>query len=93
MTTDKSERILREQEESLKERRSQNRHLFLRNVLNSTFMLLAIVAMVGILIFPSASTGAVVCYAIGLLAVLIKMVEVCFRMPTLTGAKKRNRKF
>ncbi len=55
----------------------------IRNILNITFMLLALAAMVGVIAFPNGSTGNLASYGVGLLAVVIKMVEVCLRMPTM----------
>lgn len=60
--------------------------LLLRNVLNAVFILLAIVAMVGVLIAPVGSSWLTAAYATGLLAVIVKMSEVMLRMP---GMKKR----
>lgn len=54
------------------------KNLFIRNILNGLFILIALVAMIGILV---AKNHLMVWYAIGLFAVLIKMVEVMLRMP------------
>ncbi|MBO5133583.1 MAG: hypothetical protein IKB97_07255 [Bacteroidaceae bacterium] len=63
------------------ERRRMSRNLFVRNILNSLFILVAIAAIVGILIVPETSPYLNWCYGLGLIAVLIKMVEVVLRMP------------
>lgn len=62
----------------------QNRNLRLRNTLNIIFILLAIVAMVGIAC-SFRSGHSMLWYAIGMIAVLVKMVEVVLRM----GAVKK----
>lgn len=58
-------------------------HLRLRNTLNIVFMLLALVAMIGVIVCKS-SIGQNICYGLALLAVIIKIIEVFFRMPGLT---------
>lgn len=63
------------------ERRKTNRNLFLRNILNSIFILLAIVAMVGIVLTDATDGGLIKWYGVGLFAVVVKMVEVVLRMP------------
>lgn len=65
-------------------RRKMSRNLFIRNILNSLFILLAIIAMIGILI-TDKNGNLMIWYGIGLFAVFIKMVEVMLRMP---GIKK-----
>lgn len=62
----------------------KNRNLRLRNTLNIIFILLAIVAMVGIAC-SFRSEHSMLWYAIGMIAVLVKMVEVVLRM----GAAKK----
>lgn len=63
------------------ERRRPSRDLYLRNVLNSIFIIVALVAMVGILIANIQGTSTRWCLIVGLIAVLIKMLEVMIRMP------------
>lgn len=70
-------------EKELEARRKANRNLFLRNWLNGIFMLMAVAAMAGLLLFSGSENGTTACYALGLLAVVIKMVEVVMRMPGL----------
>lgn len=60
------------------ERRKMSRNLFLRNILNGVFILLALAAIVGICADKSHS---MMWYGVGLVAVVIKMVEVVLRMP------------
>ena len=58
------------------------RNLFIRNILNALFIIVALVAMIGIIV---AKEHVMVWYSVGLFAVIIKMVEVMLRMP---GIKK-----
>lgn len=62
------------------ERRQKAKSLFLRNILNSIFILVALAAMIGILV---DNNHIMIWYGVGLFAVLIKMVEVLLRMPGL----------
>ncbi len=62
-------------------RRRPGNDLFLRNILNSIFMLLALVAMVGIAISWDAPETPTWCYVLGLLAVVVKMIEAMLRLP------------
>ncbi len=62
------------------ERRQKTKNLFLRNILNSIFILVALAAMIGILV---DNNHIMIWYGVGLFAVLIKMVEVLLRMPGL----------
>ena len=63
-----------------KEKRQKTKNLFLRNILNSIFILVALVAMIGILV---DSKHTMIWYSVGLFAVIIKIVEVLLRMPGL----------
>lgn len=72
---------LRERKQ-LQRRQRMTRNLFIRNILNALFMLVALIAMLGIVM---SKEKAMVWYAVGLFAVIIKMVEVMLRMP---GIKK-----
>ena len=65
------------------ERRKMSRNLFLRKILNLLFILLAVVAMGGILL--ADAKNMMPWYIVGLFAVIVKMVEVMLRMP---GIKK-----
>ena len=58
--------------EEAHQRKRMTKNLFIRNILNGLFI------MIGILV---AKNHLMVWYAIGLFAVLIKMVEVMLRMP------------
>ena len=64
------------------ERRKMSRMLYIRNVLNSIFIILAVIAMIGI----GLSWGDVTpswCLIIALIAVIIKMAEAALRMPSM----------
>lgn len=82
-TTGSTETPVNPFKKKLEEDQAQQRgnHLMLRNVLNAVFMLMALVAMVGIVASPQGSTLIMVWYGLGLVAVLVKMVEVMLRVP------------
>lgn len=61
-----------------REEQRQSR-LFLRNILNVAFIVVALVAMVGVVVAKKESV--MTWYMVGLVAVVIKMVEVMLRMP------------
>lgn len=63
------------------ERRRQRRNLMIRNWLNGIFMLLAVVAIIGVCVFDAKDRRLFWSYGVGVLAVLIKMVEAIFRLP------------
>lgn len=66
------------------ERHRVNKNLYLRNILNSLFILLALIAMIGIGVTTFGQIGGSTTmwwYGLGLFAVLLKMVEVVLRMP------------
>lgn len=65
------------------ERRRPDRLFMLRNLLNVIFIIMAAVAMVGIAISWGTATSPMWCYVFGLVAVVIKMMEVMLRMPGL----------
>ncbi len=81
--TDILERLKHPEREA--ERRKMGRGLFIRNILNCIFIIVALVAMVGVLGVPNDSPRLNWYYGLGLIAVIIKMVEVMLRMP---GFKK-----
>lgn len=68
-------------QQQLERERRQQRLLVLRNWLNGIFMLLALIAIVGVLLFKAGDIRLYISYGIALLAILIKMVEALFRMP------------
>lgn len=71
----------KKQRDELQELRRQHRILVIRNWLNSIFIVLALLAIAGVLYFKTGERGLMISYGIGVLAVLIKMVEAMFRMP------------
>ena len=72
------------------QRKRMSRNLFIRNILNSVFILVAVVAMIGI-VATHSSPKSMIWYGVGLFAVLIKMVEVVLRMPGLKKSAQRPR--
>ncbi len=66
-------------------RRNDQKLLFLRNVLNTVFILMAVIAMMGIVLCDGGE-GLMKWYILGLIAVVVKMVEVALRMP---GMRRR----
>ena len=66
--------------EKMKQKRQMTHNLFIRNILNSIFIIVAHVAMIGILVDKA---HLMIWYATGLFSVIIKMVEVMLRMPGL----------
>ena len=61
--------------------RRQRRLLILRNWLKGVFMLLALIAIIGVLLFKAGDIRLYISYGIAILAILVKMVEAIFRMP------------
>lgn len=80
---------LKHPEREAERRRRPSRLLFIRNILNATFILIAIIAMAGIALSSSPATTHLF-YAIGLLAVIIKGIEVALRMPGMTHKAPRH---
>lgn len=60
-----------------------DRTLFIRNILNAVFILLSIGAMVGVLVCKSR-LGMNISYGVAVVAVVIKIIEVIIRMPSMT---------
>lgn len=83
LTPDNTPPLSPDKEKELAERQRYNRNLLMRNWLNGIFMLMAVGAMAGLMLFSKSKESLMACYAIGLLAVVIKMVEVVMRMPGL----------
>lgn len=71
--------------------------LFIRNILNCVFMLLAVVAMAGIgyALYKDSQQFYTISIGVGLTAVLIKMIEATMRMSNMLqkpqGPKRRKR--
>lgn len=78
-------------------KRKERKLLFLRNILNGVFMLLAVLAMAGIgyAMYKDNEHIHTVSIGIGIVAVLIKMVEASLRMSNMLkkpqGMKQRRR--
>lgn len=73
------------------ERRKMSRMLYIRNVLNSVFIILAVIAMIGI----GLSWGDVTpswCLIIALIAVIVKMAEAALRMPSMLRKPQRHKR-
>ncbi len=73
------------------ERRKMSRMLYIRNVLNSVFILLSVIAMIGI----GLSWGDVTpswCFIIALIAVIVKMAEAALRMPSMLRKPQRHKR-
>ena len=73
------------------ERRKMSRMLYIRNVLNSVFILLSVIAMIGI----GLSWGDVTpswCLIIALIAVIVKMAEAALRMPSMLRKPQRHKR-
>lgn len=80
------ERLRHPEREALRHKPSKS--LFVRNILNAVFILIALVAMVGILV--DGKGGHIMrWYAVGLFAVIIKMAEVLLRMPGMKNKLRR----
>lgn len=70
------------QKRQMQRKQRATKNLFIRNILNALFMIVALIAMLGLVVNKDR---AMLWYAVGLFAVIIKMVEVMLRMP---GIKK-----
>ena len=73
------------------ERRKMSRMLYIRNVLNSVFILLSVIAMIGI----GLSWGDVTpswCLIIALIAVIVKMAEAALRMPSMLRKPQKSKR-
>ena len=73
------------------ERRKMSRVLYIRNVLNSVFILLSVIAMIGI----GLSWGDVTpswCLIIALIAVIVKMAEAALRMPSMLRKPQKSKR-
>lgn len=81
--TDKYGQPLSEQEidRQLAEQKRERKMLVIRNWLNSIFIILAIIAIIGVLVFKSDDPMLYYSYAVAVIAVIIKMIETIFRMP------------
>lgn len=73
-------------EKQIAEQKRQRKMLVIRNWLNSIFIFLSIIAIIGVLVFKAGNLYLYYSYGVAVLAVIIKMVEVMFRMPGI-GSK------
>lgn len=73
-----SEREIQRQVEG---QRRERRMFIIRNWLNGIFIVLSLIAIVGVMVFKGGERGLYISYGIAVLAVVIKMVEAMFRMP------------
>lgn len=60
-----------------------DRTFFIRNILNIAFIILALGAMVGVVVCKSRM-GTNISYGVAVVAVIIKIIEVILRMPSMT---------
>lgn len=69
------------QKDELQAMRRERRNLIIRNWLNGLFIVLALIAIVGVLYFRAGERGLTLSYGIAILAIIVKMVEAIFRLP------------
>ena len=67
--------------DELQAMRRERRNLIIRNWLNGLFLVLALIAIVGVLYFRAGERGLTLSYGIAILAIIVKMVEAIFRLP------------
>ncbi len=82
-TSQQQSDFLVEERKRLEERKKTDKTLFVRNILNSIFIIMAIAAMVGVLISKPGTTALYISYGVGITAILFKMAEVMIRMPSM----------
>ena len=69
------------EKDELQAMRRERRNLIIRNWLNGLFIILALIAIVGVLYFRAGERGLTLSYGIAILAIIVKMVEAIFRLP------------
>ena len=69
------------EKDELQAMRRERRNLIMRNWLNGLFIVLALIAIVGVLYFRAGERGLTLSYGIAILAIIVKMVETIFRLP------------
>ena len=69
------------EKDELQALRRERRNLLIRNWLNGLFIVLALIAIVGVLYFRAGDRGLTISYGIAILAIIVKMVEAFFRLP------------
>lgn len=65
----------------LREKKRRRRFLIIRNWLNGIFIVLSVIAIIGVLLFEANDVKLHISYGIAIVAILVKMVEALFRMP------------
>lgn len=78
-----AEDFLNGERRRLHTRKAKDKTLFVRNILNSVFIIMALVAMVGVLVAKPGTDALHISYGLGITAILVKMAEVMMRMPTM----------
>ena len=68
------------EKDELQAMRRERRNLIIRNWLNGLFIVLALIAIVGVLYFRAGERGLTLSYGIAILAIIVKMVAI-FRLP------------
>lgn len=92
MTAEKNETQTSLQErQRLAEAEKAYKQLRLRNLLNIVFMILAIVAMIGIGISMKQEEPSNWGYVVGVVAVLVKFAESMLRMPASLNQPRKSR--
>lgn len=71
----------KEIERQIAEQRKERRMLIIRNWLNGIFIVLSLIAIVGVLYFDGGEPGLYYSYGVAVVAVVIKMIEAILRMP------------
>ena len=69
------------EKDELQAMRRERRNLIIRNWLTGLFIVLALIAIVGVLYFRAGERGLTLSYGIAILAIIVKMVEAIFRLP------------
>lgn len=73
------------EKDELQAMRRERRNLIIRNWLNGLFIVLALIAIVGVLYFRAGERGLTLSYGIAILAIIVKMVEAIFRLPGVSN--------
>lgn len=71
----------KEIERQIKEEKRARKILVFRNWLNIIFIILSIIAIVGVLYFDKTDKRIAYAYGTAVVAILVKMVDALFRMP------------
>ena len=71
------------EKDELQALRRERRNLLIRNWLNGLFIVLALIAIVGVLYFRAGERGLTISYGIAILAIIVKMVEAIYERPRL----------